>query len=48
MKRLAIHKNFITLLLVIFAVVAMHTLQSAYWGKQKDIGEISAPHLLAR
>ncbi|MBX2922383.1 MAG: hypothetical protein KF746_09350 [Chitinophagaceae bacterium] len=34
MKRLVIHKSLITLLLVIFAIIVLHTLQSIHKGSQ--------------
>lgn len=47
MKRLAIHKNLIALLLVIFAVVVLHTLQSFNKKDQvKHVNEIMATHNL--
>ncbi|MGN6438107.1 MAG: hypothetical protein ACTHMM_16325 [Agriterribacter sp.] len=48
MKRLAIHKNLITLLLVIFAVVVMHTLQSMHKDIKQSADEAAPHHLLAR
>ena len=45
MKRLAIHKNLITLLIVIFAVVVMHTLQSVHkQSEEKHADEPIATH----